>query len=125
MLQNPLDGPDRRGIAAPAQQGCCQNVIVVNEDTSDQGRCKLIDFEGCGVDSNAANSCYEWFSCRPATPRISEQTDIFADHDVEQLYLANRFPDLANLPHACWHGHFNTMADVIQTLKELGNEHTE
>ncbi|KIW76720.1 hypothetical protein Z517_09164 [Fonsecaea pedrosoi CBS 271.37] len=125
-----------------------QNVIVVNEDTSDQDSCRLIDSEGCGVDGNAANSCYEWFSYRLATPRVSEQTDIFAcgclvyelvtdtplyrdeykdsrhrDHEVEQLYLANRFPDLANWPlrrviHDCWHGHFNTMADMIQALNE-------
>lgn len=119
----------------------CNNLIVTKG-----GRVKLIDFEGCSIDSEPAGSCYEWFSYRPSEPRVTQGTDIFAFgcaiyevitgqppyHEfktlddpykhVEELYKNNQFPDVTCLPlghviYSCWHGHFSSMSEVIQELK--------
>lgn len=37
----------------------CHNMIITRE-----GDLKIIDFEGCSIDSEPADSCYEWFSYR-------------------------------------------------------------
>jgi len=50
----------------------CHNWIVV------QDRLKIIDFEGSSIDGEDAGACYEWFSCKESSPRISRKTDIFA-----------------------------------------------
>ncbi|EXJ94637.1 hypothetical protein A1O1_03033 [Capronia coronata CBS 617.96] len=86
------------------------------------GSLKIIEFEGCSVDGEPADSCYEWFSYRPPMPRVSRQTDVFAFgcavyevvtgrppyhelegsddryQEVEHLYATNRYPDVTCLP---------------------------
>ncbi|KIW76795.1 hypothetical protein Z517_09239 [Fonsecaea pedrosoi CBS 271.37] len=93
---------------------------IVHADIGCQTGTTVMDFEGCSIDGEVTNSCYEWFIYRPSTPRVTEQTDIFAygclvyevltgnpsyqeykdsvhgDHDVEQPYLADRFPEVSN-----------------------------
>jgi serine/threonine protein kinase len=119
----------------------CNNLIL----TSD-GYIKIIDFEGCSIDGESADSCYEWFSYRPAVPRVSRSTDIFAfgcaiyevitgrppHHEleasddryqhVENLYADNHFPDVTDLPlgelmQSCWHGNLTCMDEVIRELE--------
>ena len=111
-----------------------------------KGYLKIIDFEGCSIDGEPADSCYEWFSYRTSIPRVSRRTDIFAfgcaiyeviigrppHHEleasneryweVEQLYINNRFPDVTSLPlgrliRSCWHGDFNSMSEIIRELE--------
>lgn len=119
----------------------CQNVILV--DPGD--RAKIIDFDGCSIDGEDANACYEWFSYRRSMPRVSEQTDIFAygclvyeiitgrppyeefgtsdyrSYLVRQLYQGAQFPAVSHLPlgplmQGCWHGTFKSMTEVIQAV---------
>jgi serine/threonine protein kinase len=119
----------------------CHNAISVKHNCL-----KIIDFEGYSIDGGAANLCYEWFSYRRSTPRISKQTDIFAygcmvyevitgrppyeelkvsDHRaylVEKRYARNQFPDVENLPlrelmHGCWYGTISSMGEVVQVLE--------
>lgn len=107
---------------------------------------KIIDFEGCSIDGGLAGACYEWFSYRTSTPTVSRHTDIFAYgcviyeiitgkppyHEpeksddptslVEELYKNNQFPNVTHLPlgdlmQGCWHGTFNSMTEIIQTLE--------
>jgi serine/threonine protein kinase len=119
----------------------CNNMIVTSK-----GDLKIIDLEGCSIDGEPADSCYEWFSYRPSIPRVSRRTDIFAfgcaiyevitgrppyheleaSNDrywqVEQLYTNNRFPDVTHLPlgqliRSCWHGDLTSMSEVIRELE--------
>ncbi|KAF2453010.1 kinase-like domain-containing protein [Lineolata rhizophorae] len=119
----------------------CSNWILTGED-----HIKLIDFEGCSIDGDPADSCYEWFSYCRSEPRVSRQTDIFAfgcaiyevltgrppyhelqescepSRQVEKLYVNQRFPDVAKLPlgqlmQRCWHGQISSMSEVIQELE--------
>ncbi len=119
----------------------CNNLILMGED-----HVKLIDFEGCSIDSGPAGSCYEWFSYCPSMPRVSRRTDIFAFgcaiyevltgrppyyeletsddpyKQVEELYANQHFPDVTNLPlgqliRSCWSGDINSMSEVIQELE--------
>lgn len=119
----------------------CHNAVLTK-----RGRLKIIDFEGCSVDGGEASSFYEWFSYRPSTPKISNQTDIFAygcavfevltgrvPYDefetsahrtqlVERLYLENQFPDVTHLPliklmRGCWNGTINSMEEVVRELE--------
>ena len=119
----------------------CNNLILTGKD-----HVKLIDFEGCSIDSGPAGSCYEWFSYCPSMPRVSRGTDIFAfgcaiyevltgrppyyeletsDNpykQVEELYANQHFPDVTNLPlgqliRSCWYGDINSMSEVIQELE--------
>ena len=119
----------------------CYNMILTRNDCL-----KIIDFEGCSIDNESADSLYEWFSYRRSTPTVSIQTDIFAygcatyeimtgrppyhgleksdDRSslIEQLYQKNQFPDVTHLPlgvvmRSCWHGTFNSMSEVIQALE--------
>ena len=119
----------------------CNNLILTGED-----HVKLIDFEGCSIDSGPAFSCYEWFSYCPSMPRVSRRTDIFAFgcaiyevltgrppyyeletsddpyKQVEELYANQHFPDVTNLPlgqlvRSCWFGDINSMSEVIQELE--------
>ncbi|KIX97518.1 uncharacterized protein Z520_06970 [Fonsecaea multimorphosa CBS 102226] len=107
---------------------------------------KLIDFGGASVDGGEHGSCYQWYNYRRSTPEVSTQTDIFAfgcvmyeiltgrhpyhelevsdnrSHLVQQLYEENHFPDTTNLPlgqlmQGCWHGTFNSMAEVVEALE--------
>ena len=122
----------------------CNNMILVGND-----HLKIIDFEGCSIDGEPADSLYEWFSYRLSTPRTSRQTDIFAygcaiyeivtgkppyhelekSHNrsspVEQLYRNNQFPDVTHLPFGelmrnCWLGTFKSMNEIIQVLEMAG-----
>jgi len=115
-----------------------RNMIIVNNCL------KIIDFEGCSIDGAPADSCYELFNYRPSTPAVTVKTDIFAygcavyeivtghrpyqefetfpDRYVEQLYSANRFPDVSHLPFGevmelCWHGGFESMAAVVENIE--------
>ena len=119
----------------------CNNLILTRK-----GYLKIIDFEGCSIDGEPADTCYEWFSYRPSIPRVTRRTDIFAfgcliyevmagrppHHEleasndryrqVEQLYANNHFPDVTSLPlghliQSCWHGDFNSMSEVIRELE--------
>lgn len=94
------------------------------------------------MDGKEADSCYEWCSYRPSTPRVSKQTDIFAygcmayevmtdrppyfelesSDDryqlVEQRYTQGQFPNVAGIPlgeliQSCWHSKFDSMDDVL------------
>ena len=118
----------------------CHNIILTRE-----GYLKIVDFEGCSIDGEPADSCYEWFSYRPSIPRVDRRTDIFAFgcaiyevmtgrppyheleasndsyQQVEQLYTNHRFPDVTSLPlgvlmQSCWHGDFTSMSEVLQEL---------
>lgn len=119
----------------------CHNMILTKK-----GYLKIIDFEGCSINNEPADSCYEWFSYRPSMPWVSRRTDIFAFgcaiyeiitgkppyydefeasddryREVGQLYTNNRFPDVMSLPlgwliQGCWHGDFNSMNEIIQEL---------
>ena len=51
----------------------CNNVILTKE-----GFLKIVDFEGCSIGGDPADSCYEYFSYRPSIPRVDRRTDIFA-----------------------------------------------
>lgn len=117
----------------------CNNWIVV------QDRLKIIDFEGSSIDGEDAGACYEWFSYKESSPRISRKTDIFAfgcaiyevmtgrqPYDellpcedrmirVKKLYAKNKFPEVENIPlgklmQGCWNGTFDTMDEVLQEL---------
>ncbi|RMD41729.1 hypothetical protein DV735_g3395, partial [Chaetothyriales sp. CBS 134920] len=90
------------------------DVGLHNQILTSDGVVKIIDFEGCSIDGEQAGSCYEWSSYRPAEPRVSQATDIFAFgcavyevltgsppyhelrvsddryHQVEELYLQNK-----------------------------------
>ncbi|KIW87192.1 uncharacterized protein Z519_12094 [Cladophialophora bantiana CBS 173.52] len=119
----------------------CKNMILTRE-----GCLKIVDFEGCSIDGEPADSCYEWFSYRPSIPRVNRRTDIFAfgcaiyevitgrppHHEleasndryqqVEQLYTNNRFPDVTSLPlgqliQSCWDGDFTSMSEVLRELE--------
>ncbi|KAI1907349.1 hypothetical protein LOZ12_003386 [Ophidiomyces ophidiicola] len=119
----------------------CNNMIITKE-----GRLKIIDFEGCSIDGEPADSCYEWFSYRPSVPRASRSTDIFAFgcavyeiitgkpphhelevsndryHLVERLYADNNFPDVTSLPlgqliQSCWLNCFSSMSEVVRELE--------
>ncbi|USP74773.1 hypothetical protein yc1106_02047 [Curvularia clavata] len=119
----------------------CHNWIL----TGDQN-VKLIDFEGCGIDGEPADSCYEWFSYRPSTPQVSELTDIFAfgcaiyevltgrppyyeyltgnepSPRVKELYTNGQFPDVTHLPlcrliQRCWNGSIGSMGEIVRELK--------
>ena len=119
----------------------CNNMIV-----NQKGYLKIIDLEGCSIDGEPANSCYEWFSYRPSMPRVSRSTDIFAfgcaiyevvtgkppyyelrssddpHRQVEQLYTKNCFPNVTPLPlgrlmQSCWHGDISSMSEIIQELE--------
>ena len=119
----------------------CNNMVLVGDDCL-----KIIDFEGCSIDGEPADSCYEWFSYQRSTPTVSRRTDIFAygcaiyeimngtppfheletDNDrsilAEQLYEKHQFPDVTHLPlgelmRSCWHGSFNSMSEVIHALE--------
>lgn len=105
---------------------------------------KIVDFKGCGIDSNRADSLYKWFSYHRSTPKMSSQTDIFAsscviyeiitgrvpylefensDDLVEQLYAENCFPKVKNIPlgelmEGCWRCKFNSMSEVLYALEE-------
>lgn len=50
----------------------CHNWII------DDGRSKIIDFEGCSIDGEESRACYEWFSYKESAPAIIRKTDIFA-----------------------------------------------
>ncbi|KAF2756356.1 kinase-like protein [Pseudovirgaria hyperparasitica] len=118
----------------------CNNLISTMEGV------KLIDFEGCSIDGRPGDSCYEWFSYRPATPYTSRATDIFAfgctiyeivtgrppyhEHQsridagpyVEKLYTACEFPDTTGLPlnhvmQSCWRGRFGCMSQIVRDLE--------
>ncbi|KAF1841634.1 kinase-like protein [Cucurbitaria berberidis CBS 394.84] len=118
----------------------CNNWIIV------QGRLKIIDLEGSSIDGEDAGACYEWFSYKESSPRISRKTDIFAfgcaiyevitgrqPYDelhpfedrmirVQKLYAENQFPDVENIPlgklmQGCWKGTFNSMHEVFQELQ--------
>ncbi|KAI0570758.1 SPS1 Serine-threonine protein kinase [Pyrenophora tritici-repentis] len=108
-------------------------------------RLKIIDFEGSSIDGEDAGACYEWFSYKESSPRISRKTDIFAfgcamyevitgrqPYDelhpfedrmirVKKLYAENQFPEVENIPlgklmQACWDGTFDSMDEVLQEL---------
>jgi serine/threonine protein kinase len=118
----------------------CNNWIVV------QDRLKIIDFEGSSIDGEDAGACYEWFSYKESSPRISWKTDIFAfgcaiyevitgrqpynellpfeDRmiRVKKLYAENQFPEVGNVPlgelmQGCWNGTFDSMDEVLQELR--------
>lgn len=118
----------------------CNNMILTRE-----GHLKIIDFEGCSIDDEPADSCYEWFSYRPSVPTVSRRTDIFAfgcaiyevvagrppHHEleasdnryteVEQLYANNQFPDVTSLPlgrliQSCWDNEFTSIGEVLREL---------
>ncbi|RMZ71180.1 kinase-like domain [Pyrenophora seminiperda CCB06] len=118
----------------------CHNWILVQE------RLKIIDFEGSSIDGEDAAACYEWFSYKESSPRISQKTDIFAfgcaiyevitgrqPYDellpfedrhirVKKLYAENQFPEVENIPlgklmQGCWNGTFNSMDEVVQELR--------
>lgn len=124
----------------------CNNMILTEDDCL-----KMIDFEGCSIDGESADSLYEWFSYRRSIPTVSKQTDIFAYgcaiyevitgrppyHEfetlddryslVEQLYEKNQFPVVTHLPlgelmQSCWHANFNSMSEVIQELEAFSHE---
>ena len=126
----------------------CNNMILTRE-----GCLKLIDFEGCSIDGEPADSCYEWFSYRPPVPNVSRRTDIFAfgcaiyevitgrppyyelkasdnrDREVERLYANNCFPDVTSLPlgplmQSCWHDDFTSMNEVLRELEMFSHGHS-
>lgn len=117
----------------------CGNLMLIEDYI------KLIDFEGCSIDGGIAGSCYEWFSYRPSTPRVSQGTDIFAFgcaiyevltgrppyyqletsdnkyREVEELYANKTFPNVVKLPlgqliYRCWNGDFSSMEEIIREL---------
>lgn len=119
----------------------CGNMILTRGDCL-----KIIDFEGCSIDGESADSRYEWFSYRRSTPKVSIQTDIFAFacamyeiitgrppyHEletsddrlglVEQRYETDQFPDVIHLPlgelmQSCWHANFSSMSEVVRELR--------
>jgi serine/threonine protein kinase len=93
----------------------CHNIILV------QNYLKIIDFEGCSINSEEATSYYKWFSYQESTLVISQKTNIFAygytiyeiitgrplHHEliisddrrrlVKRLYAENRFPKVIDL----------------------------
>jgi serine/threonine protein kinase len=118
----------------------CNNWILVKDCL------KIIDFEGSSIDGEDAEACYEWFSYKESSPRISRKTDIFAfgcaiyevitgrqPYDellpfedrmirVKKLYAENQFPEVENIPlgklmQECWNGTFNSMDEVLQELR--------
>jgi serine/threonine protein kinase len=118
----------------------CHNWIVV------QDRLKIIDFEGSSIDGEDAGACYEWFSYKESSPRISRKTDIiafgcamyevitgrqpyseflpFKDRmiRVKRLYAENQFPEVEDIPlgtlmQGCWNGTFDTIDEVLQELR--------
>ncbi|KAH3938426.1 hypothetical protein HBH98_254230 [Parastagonospora nodorum] len=118
----------------------CNNWIIVQEHL------KIIDFEGSSIDGEDAGACYEWFSYKESSPRISPKTDIFAfgcaiyevltgkqpyiellpfeDRmiRVKMLYAKNQFPEVENiqlgkLMQGCWNGTFNSMDEVLRELR--------
>jgi serine/threonine protein kinase len=118
----------------------CSNMILTRE-----GCLKIIDLEGCSIDGEPADSCYEWFSYRPSLPRVSRRTEIFAfgcaiyevvtgrppHHElekssdryeqVEELYTNQHFPDVTSIPlgrliQSCWDGNFTSMSEVLQEM---------
>ncbi|KAF1365761.1 kinase-like protein [Lizonia empirigonia] len=91
----------------------CHNWIVV------QDRLKIIDFEGSSIDGEDAGACYEWFSYKESSPRISWKTDIFA---FGCAIYENQFPEVENIPlgrlmQGCWNGTFDSMDQVRQELR--------
>ncbi|WEW56401.1 hypothetical protein PRK78_001844 [Emydomyces testavorans] len=127
----------------------CHNMIVTRK-----GYLKIIDLEGCSIDGEPADSCYEWCSYRPSIPRVSRQTDIFAFgcaiyevitgrpphyeleasidgyRQVEELYANNEFPDVSSLPlgrliQSCWHGNFNSMSEVVRELEAYERDYSK
>lgn len=119
----------------------CNNMILTKKDNL-----KLIDFEGCSIDNEPADACYEWFSYKHSIPQVTRKTDIFAfgcaiyevmtglqpyhelqnsapgTSQVQLLYADNNFPDVTSIPLdwlilRCWQGDFNSMNEVIQELE--------
>ncbi|CBX96735.1 hypothetical protein LEMA_P110000.1 [Plenodomus lingam JN3] len=90
----------------------CNNWIIV------QGHLKIIDFEGSSIDGEDAGACYEWFSYKESSPRISRKTDIFAFGCAiyEVITDVENIP-LGKLMQGCWNGTFNSMHEVFQELQ--------
>lgn len=118
----------------------CHNWIT------NDGRLKIIDFEGCSIDGEEARACYEWSSYKESI--ISRKTDIFAFgcaiHEVvtgrqphnelaacadrflriKELYAEGRYPEVQNVPlgdlmRGCWHGTFSSMNEILQELESV------
>lgn len=118
----------------------CHNWMIVQE------RLKIIDFEGSSIDGEDAGACYEWFSYKESSPRISRKTDIFAfgcamcevitgKHPysellefedrmirVKMLYAENQFPEVEKIPlgklmQASRSGTFDSIDELLQQLR--------
>lgn len=118
----------------------CENMVVV------ENRVKIIDFEGCGMDSKESTAAYKWYNRRGLS--VDAQSDIFAygcavyqiltgkptfselvelgdrDKVARRRWAEKRFPDvrgwrLDSLMLGCWSGDFASMGEVIIALDAI------